>query len=104
MPLYTGSAVSLGPADAILVASDVQQSQTLATLDLSANAICGIRRRDRTEFTGSYAPQGIRAIGVALTVSTSLRTLDLTNNALRVSEAWHWNEALLHLVLVVVLT
>ena len=68
----------LGPADAILIASEIRASPALASVDLSRNRFCGLDEYGR----GTYTANGITAIAAAIGDSPVLASVDLGNNRL----------------------
>ena len=70
-------AQNLGPADAILISSDLVTG-SLTSLDLSKNQLCGLNKYGN----GTYTADGITAIADALRVNGGLTALDLSFNNL----------------------
>ena len=67
----------LGPGDAKLLAAEILVMASLTSLDLSGNALCGIKYG-----RGTYTAEGIKAIADALRVSASMTHLDVRVNSM----------------------
>ena len=65
----------LGPADAILIASDIRAMPVLASLNLSQNQLCGMDWHYGS--AGTYIAEGIHAIAAAIRAMPGLTECDL---------------------------
>ena len=65
----------LGPADAILIASDIRAMPVLASLNLSQNQLCGMDWHYGS--AGTYIAEGINAIAAAIRAMPGLTDCDL---------------------------
>jgi hypothetical protein len=65
----------LGPADAILIASDIRAMPLLASLNLSQNQLCGMDWHYGS--AGTYVAEGINAIAAAICAMPGLTDCDL---------------------------
>jgi len=80
---------SLGPPDAILLASDLSQAVVtggLTSIDLSGNELCGIKT-EFGELRGTYTAEGIAAIAEALRGNGVLTVANLLGNHLDLESA-----------------
>jgi Ran GTPase-activating protein (RanGAP) involved in mRNA processing and transport len=65
----------LRPSDAILLASDVQDSEALVKLDISGNRLCGVFRGG-----GTYDASGLAALSKSI---SNLKELNISDNFLK---------------------
>jgi len=75
---------ALSPSEALLLADGLKASNSLHTLNLASNQLCGVWF-DNGRFAGEYSAVGIASLADALTLNSSLTKLDLSQNSLGVS-------------------